>query len=489
MKLNISFTKCSYAVMVVGVFLRAWQYFYNRSIWLDEAIFANTLVHPLSHLLSNSGGEQLHSPIGYFYIQQFIFKCFGYSEMALRFLPFIAGILSIFLVYKVARYFVSDRATLLVVTLFCFSRNLVYFATELKQYSLDVFLGLGLFYVVMPLFHKNLSWRRALLLGVLGAVALVCSHPSVFILASLGCVLLINRWRQKKWMDGWPLVSMMGLWAMSFGLVFYVALKNLSNNDFFVNFWQGYFFPLSLSSEPLIWVINRSLALFEDPGSFMASGLALCLYLLGIMLIFRRHKQHALLLTLPLFFAFVACVFQKYPFGVRLLLYYVPFMYILIAQSVDDIWIQTKANLPSLTFLIIGVLIYHSVLITVYGIKNPGEKVDLKACLEYILDREEEGDHLYVFWGVEPPFKFYAANQYDFSGFTKQWGRDYRMRWDKYLEEIESLPAGRRVWLLFGHLKNQENIFFQSILDKRAKRLNQLYVENAAVLLYQTPKE
>jgi len=138
------------SLALIGFILRLRQYLANRSLWLDEAMLTNNI------LSRNFGGlfQQLDNnqgaPIGFLLAQKIITLTLGDSEYALRLFPFIAGILSLALMSALTRKISNAVAGNLALGFFAVAPSLVYYSSEVKQYSSDIAIALGLSLLYKP---------------------------------------------------------------------------------------------------------------------------------------------------------------------------------------------------------------------------------------------------------------------------------------------------------------------------------------------------
>ena len=89
----------NFGMILIGVILRLYLYFLNRSFWLDECNLANNLDLPFKSLAYNLDFNQ-SAPFLFLVFSKVMFLFFNsYSELALRFLPLIASLLGLFLFY------------------------------------------------------------------------------------------------------------------------------------------------------------------------------------------------------------------------------------------------------------------------------------------------------------------------------------------------------------------------------------------------------
>ena len=85
--------------MLWGVIVRIIQYSFNRSLWLDEAALASSIVtRSYGGLLGGLDYNQI-APIGFLFAEKFFILLFGNNEFALRVFPLLCGVVSIFLFF------------------------------------------------------------------------------------------------------------------------------------------------------------------------------------------------------------------------------------------------------------------------------------------------------------------------------------------------------------------------------------------------------
>lgn len=193
-------------VIILGVFLRLRQYFVNRSFWVDEASLALNIVNralgSLTLLLDYDQG----APIGFLFIQKFLILAFGNSEYVLRLFPLLSGILAVYLICRLAREYFGKFGWV-AVFLFSISGSMIYYSSELKQYSSDVAIALLLVYWALQCAKEGARTRDLVLLGGAGIFAVLVSHPSAFVLLAVGPLLFFEKIRQRaffhvRWLIG-----------------------------------------------------------------------------------------------------------------------------------------------------------------------------------------------------------------------------------------------------------------------------------------------
>ena len=92
-----------WGIILLGIFLRLRQYLLNRSFGADEASLALNLVARNFHELTQLLDYHQAAPIGFLFIEKLSILIFGNHELTMRLFPVLAGIISIYLLYKIAR--------------------------------------------------------------------------------------------------------------------------------------------------------------------------------------------------------------------------------------------------------------------------------------------------------------------------------------------------------------------------------------------------
>ena len=188
------------ALVFVGLILRVARYASNPSLWLDEAFLSlNLLNRDLSGIFGTLDFNQAAPPL-YLLAEKSSVLAFGDSEYALRAFPLLAGIVALGLFPSVARHFLGRWPAVLAVGLFAVLEPLIYVSAQVKQYSSDVAIAVVLLYAVSRIpTSRSIRLREAVLLGLVGAVALWFSYPAIFYVAGFGLVLFGVRIARRQW--------------------------------------------------------------------------------------------------------------------------------------------------------------------------------------------------------------------------------------------------------------------------------------------------
>ncbi len=328
-------------LLAVGVLVRLQVYSRDRRFGFDEALlWGNIEGMPVLDFSHPIRGDQL-APLGFLMALRAIVRALGATERIGRLIPLLSGIAALFLFERLARQVLPRRAAVIALLLFVCSEDLIYYSSEMKPYSLDVAVGLGLSLAAIEALGKPLSRRRAAWTA-LGAVAAPWfSFPSVFITAGCGTVLILTRIlaRDRRGAALWAAIA--SLWLASFLAAYRVSLTLLGPATTMYRFWDFAFLPV------LPWPMSVTrgfkaagilLEILVNPLNMVALpwiGVALPILLLtvGALSLWRRAWPVWAMLVLPIALAMAASALKRYPLHGRLILELVPAFHLLIAEG------------------------------------------------------------------------------------------------------------------------------------------------------------
>jgi predicted membrane-bound mannosyltransferase len=136
------FWRVSWTAAVLGCLLRIVQYRLDRSLWMDEAYVSLNILHRSFAGLCRALDYHQGAPIGFLLLEKSAVRLWGGGEYVLRLFPLLAGIASVLLFYRLASKALPARAVPVAVGLFAISPSLIYYSSEVKQYSSDVAIAL-----------------------------------------------------------------------------------------------------------------------------------------------------------------------------------------------------------------------------------------------------------------------------------------------------------------------------------------------------------
>lgn len=471
-------------LIVIGIFLRLQQYLFNRSLWLDEAALAQSVVdRSYFGLLKPLEYEQL-APFGFLWASRFFVELFGPSEYALRAFPLICGIASFVLFYFICRRVLDLRTTTFALALFALHGQLIYFSSEFKPYICDVFIALALFYLTLRVIQCNFNAKSFVGYSLVGAVGLWLSYSAIIVFASTVIVLALALHKNKK------SAAWLGIPAVLGGLSFYgfygITKSNFSQSaGLYQNYWQEYFMPL-IPKNPweLQVLLGNILGAFKDPGGFYFVGLALVLAILGFRGILNRDSYKAGLLVLPILLTLLAAGVKKYPFAERLILFLVPSLILFVAEGINQI-----KDYRFLARLVLALIFLHPLLSTSYHFLKLRTREEIKPILSYLNDNIGPEDEVYVEYYGYKTFKFYDRKfQIPIHSDVIVGNKNHSFQ--ELVKDAEALKGKKRVWVLYPHIRYLSDglnvdAAFLTYLDMIGTRKDKLEIPGIRYMFYE----
>jgi hypothetical protein len=452
---------------------------------MDEAMLANNIVErPISSILQPMENNQA-APPGFQLIEKGLILCFGNRDFVLRMFPLVSGLATLVLMALVCKQYLKGSASWLALGLVVVSDSLIYNASELKQYSSDTAIGLGLIALAAVYDKPEQNKWHWILLALAGSAAVWFSHPSIFILAAIGISLGLLYLSRKAWPSLVALLAVGGSWISSFAMLYFTSLRLTEANEFFARYWADYFMPLPPWQNPG-WFITSYQSFLRSPVGLNISLLASGLLLVGIVSLFIRQWQHALRLMVPFGLVLIASGLQKYPFGDRLALFLVPLVFLLIAEGANCLGKLLRG--PAWISSVVPVLVMVPLLITptktAFGyLQWPHLREESKASLLYIRNNLQPGDRLYVYYSTIPTFQYYAA-RYGLDEIPVTLERYARETPQRYNDTVNQLRPCTRFWAIFTHVHGDEEVIITTAMDQIGERLDEYHPWEGSVYLY-----
>jgi hypothetical protein len=475
----------AWAAVAVGAVLRVAQYLSGRSLWADESFLALNILNRSFVALAEPLEHNQAAPYGFLALTKLAVTLFGQSEYALRLVPLAAGLASLVLVLLVARRVLRPWLVPVAVASFAVCDQLIYYASEVKQYSTDVAVTLAIVLLALHLLERPLTVRVAALAALAGAAAVWLAHPAIFVLAACGLALVRRPARPR---DLLPLAGIGAAWLASFGLFYFLSLEGMAENRKRQRFWGDAFMPMPpWTAEWAGWMKATTLQLFANPGGFDPIWLAIALFAVGCVYAAWRDWRRAAILLGPILLCLAASALRKYPFSSRLLLFVVPLLILLAVKGIEALAERTGRAGPVLAAAAaVGLLLLPAVSAARHLI-HPRTREEIKPVLAWVRDNRQPGDVVYLYYGAQYPMQYYAT-RYGFAPGDYTSGKISRRNPERYLRDLDALAGNPRVWIVFSHPTTKRGLdeerYFLDHLDRLGTRVDELRVDGASGYLY-----
>jgi len=440
------------AVLALGGFLRLNRYLFNRSLFLDEAYIASSVLSRDFAGLAEPLDYFQVAPVGWISAVKLATELFGMSERALRLVPLLSGLASLGLLYPLARQFLSPLGSLAACLFLAVSDPAIQWSVMVKPYSTDLLISLVFLLLATRVSWRDLTARSTVALACLGALALWFSFPAAFVLAAVGGYGLVSSGAPSHRSRLVPLAVIGLVWAVSFALLRSATLSHVFENGFQFDAWGQYLVGLPrLDAQGITAQVDLLGEVFEDPLGLSPPGAGEVVFLLGLAAGLAAMPSQAALLLAPVTLAYLASVAGVYPFHGRLLLFSVPGFFIFIAGGLEQVFRKLKGLGWLAGAVLLFVLAFTPLRLGISRGLNPRPLEEVRPVTQHVLSNYRSGDAIYVYYGAEPTWKYYlnlagaAGIQYDAGGRERE-------NPEKYAEEIARYRGQARLWLVISHV-------------------------------------
>jgi hypothetical protein len=424
------------------------------------------------------------APILFLQIEKLFSTLLPNTELSLRIFPLLCFWASLFFFYQIIRTQLKNQyAIVLALSLFVFNNLMIYYSSELKQYMSDVFVLLGLFYLVLKDYKKEKT--RFYLLGIAGTLAVFLSNVTPVILLTCGVYLIYDDFWVTKRKRLIPISAVFASWLCAFFVYFCFFVYNHPAREFMTTFWSDSFLPIHSIPDTLTFLAQKKImiqyALF--PHIIVLIYLMLFVSLTGIIVLIRKKRIRLIILTcMPILLHLFLSAFHLYPFESRLMLYTFPGLFIVCAAGLgfitDFIFARLKISDFKLLYLLIPAMFWSFF----YGF--PVKSEEMKESIDYIQKNIEEGDRIYVYYFAIFPYEYY--NQIGYSTIQAPVTNGKFTGWPIYstgeITEVDALRG--KTWLLLVHGSDDEQLILNRVDSLGHKRLKEYKTKGSSAYLY-----
>jgi hypothetical protein len=314
----------TWTFVAIGVLLRVIRYVMDFPLWGDEAFLAiNFLDRGYRELLRPLDYGQV-CPLLFLWIELTAVKLFGFNEASLRIFPLVCGVASLFLFRQVAGRLVRGLPLLLAVGFMAVSVHPIRHATDAKPYASDLLAALALMAPAFAWWQAPRKTRPLWALAAVAPIAVMLSHPAVFVVGglALGLARPVWKWRIGRWRVRLPFVVFLLGSATTFFLQ-YTLLTGGQSRDTLESYrrgvWAPAFPPLDHPLRVPGWFLNVNTGpMFAYPLGGLngkSSATTLC-FVVAAVFLWRRGRRAVLLALLgPFLLTLGAATLGRYPYG------------------------------------------------------------------------------------------------------------------------------------------------------------------------------
>ncbi len=438
-----------------GILLRLQRYFVGRSFRGDEAGMALAIEsHSFVSMILRPLGGHLTAPPGFLAVEKLAVGLLGTHDYVFRLFPLLTGLLSVVLMYLLARRVLSGVATLFCIGAFSLNWVAAFYASDLKQYSGDILVALAV-YIAAARYFDSQTRHNAAILAAVGVIAISFSHPAIFLLAAVGPVLLLSVRRQPGALR--HVIVIGALWIAAFLALYLLFYRVVGQQTYVVDYWNDLNGLMPMPPwKDWSWFGIRT-------GSFFITVMILSravvldvlLFALGLFSFVRGGRWHwAAWLLGPVLFTFLASAVANYPFKGRLIVFLIPGTLLAMSEGVQ--WLASLLRpVPVLQRT-------SSWLLVLFLLWAPGQALlgwmgqprstpypeDIRPALAFVHANKQPSDMIVVYSQANPTYRYYAPF-FGLSNNPTTYLQDYRKTPEKYKGIIDVLPRNTRIWFVF----------------------------------------
>ncbi|MBI9077228.1 MAG: glycosyltransferase family 39 protein [Desulfatibacillum sp.] len=401
---SFEFQAMFFPIIVGGAILAVYQFFLNRSLWLDEASLALNIINRDFAGLARALDYNQVAPIGFLFVEKLLVMAFGENELALRLFPLVCFLASIPFFYLFSEKLVENHVIALMATaIFSIAWSILRYSSEVKQYSTDVLFAIVIVYYLLHL--KVLNNRSLVIFAVFGGIALWFSNTAIIMLFISGVYLMYFELLRKK---SFKILSILMLWAASFSIYYFFFIHNHPTRAFMATYWGNSFLPLNpFATKFYIFLFSSTKDIYAyllGFGPFWFIPATISLSAIGFLLYQKKYIVIYFCLA-PMFITLFLSAFHLYPFSRRLLLFILPQIIIIYSIGLYNLFQLIKSKLPILPV----VLLILPVIIMFYPLylQFTRDFDEVKDSLEYMEKNIQKDESIYIYYGSNRAFEFY----------------------------------------------------------------------------------
>ena len=499
-----------------GIMFTIYYFFVNRSLRLDEAMFAQSiLTRDVSGILQGDFDYGQSGSLGFILIVKYLTMELGHSEMVLRLVSFVCYFANIILAMVFIKMILGVSKSSVTFALFASTWIFIQYAVDFKPYSMDITLSLTSFLLYAKYRKGSLNiW----LLALIYAVLVWFSFATLFILGAICMYHLFVKtallykhdisWKNYKTLV-LPL-AIIGVSALA-DYVFWVKPTSSNVPEEANEYWRFLAFPLiptSLSDVKLLW--GMFIDIFIVPSSKFAFLLLFPCFLFTLWS--KRKYWVTMVLGISVIMVLAASAIGMYPISARLQLFLIAFYFVYASYALELIVRNIVSNIYTRT--LVFVLVVLPIVVGVFSRCRVWNSevfhyVDDEShpLLEHYYQVRGDDGYLWVSSIAQPAVGYYLHYPFVFKSHNEKliekdhviWGSTYRIMQNtepynfhfvkdipKFEENINAITSHDVVYLIRTHPEGEVYDWIVDELKKYGKvSIEQQYYES---ILYKFEK-
>lgn len=392
------------ATIILNLCLSIYMLFVNRTLFLDEAMFAWSFSQRNLINLTTSAFEWVQiGPIIYIYIVKIITLILGNSEITLRLFSVISYILLIILVYKCSKNIFKMKYALIPTAFLASLGFVLKYSNEFKVYIFDGVVVLFVFYMYYLYKEKKIDFKKLILIFM---ISIWASNPVCFLIGGIFLYEFILALKAKNWKYIRSIIIGAIFAFISFAIYYFYWLRPVSSSASMQNMWKYQHFPLIPKNMADLKKMKDMF--FEIIAVFNNNKLIIVLMsILSLVIGIFKKNNFKIILTFTILITLVASYIKMFPVEDRMCFFIYP---ILIMLCFDTLMFLINDNKIS-KYIILSIcafLIASNIIENKYWNKDNIylDTEEVNDVINYLDNNIKSDEKIYVHYRGIAPFQY-----------------------------------------------------------------------------------
>ena len=380
-------------VITFGTVVRLRQYGARASFWRDEAfVVLNVRQFTCAQLVGRLKWDQAAAPL-FLWSLRSMRHVAGESELSLRFVPVVCGILALIAFAIIAWRTLPPPAAFFAIGLLTLDHRLADYSAQVKQYSGDVMVAS---LILLATFGRaEISpLRRLGIAAIVAAITVWFSHTAAIVFGAVSLVLTLQCLR-----NGPRQVGIALLWNSLFAaslIALYVLSIRRQHTDFLYIYWTRAFPDWHHPRTVAPWLARQLFDLFQSPYRWPGV-IFIALALLAIPWARRDGRWNlfaACAATIAL--VAVAALARQYPLETsgRLSLFLMPALYLLCGAGAAMLWEHCPVPIRPAWWVLPAAVLGTGLMTSTHRLIQPPFQSHIRPAVQYAQEHRQPGEAL-----------------------------------------------------------------------------------------------
>lgn len=444
----------------------------NQSYWLDEGISVNAAKNlSFAQIITTFSTGDFHPPL-YYLLLKLIINTLGDSELVSRSISVISGVLTVLVVYKLAKNLYENQTAIVASALVATSPLLIYYSQEARMYSIATLFSTGSLYFFTRLLKddKIIYWAGFIISSVL---AFYLDYMPLLIIPAYLLLLISAKRKYKRFTvkTFFPAVILIFAILLPWLNIFVKQLLaglNLRNTT---PTWEAIIGSSSVRDLAILipkFIIGRISP--ENNLTYFLTFVPIGLFIIALLVIsaIRLNFQRLSLwffVAVPILLSFAISFFLPI-FSYFRLIFVLPALYILLASAICNLnWSKPK------NFMLTLMLMINLFSTAIYFFNPKFQREDWKSATAFAAQKSNK-DTIVLFESnfTIPTFDIYNKENIKAHGALDSFSPDE----EKVKENVSNLTSNYQTVLLFQYLapiSDPQGYVFNSLINNNFRNV------------------